>query len=368
VPRLLDTLDAVAGRTPAELDLGIDYLVRTPCPERLISSDGTYNAGWFEEFTGEINFEASSAFKISLHRFFHLTIDTGRYFLVWNIADFNRAGNTAILVVDKQTGEFHQQSKTGLFARNRVSVSSDGRRFFDGANNSFIDVSDPDGRITFSVHAGKLHFSGQAEQALGPPLVQCTRFHRGRGSLQWYGNMRLLHGTLTLGRQVVLLPAGCLGTFDRTAGHQRGLQNWNWIAGVGRARCVQQGCVMDLGLQVHQDLAGAKPRIQSKKHVVWVDAQLFKIPTAKFDYEITDPQTRETGPWRITSDGGRSGDDWFDLTLMPQFQRREHRERVLLNVDFNQYYGELTGAVCVRGRVWELEPMFAVAEDSRLQF
>ncbi len=368
MPRIIDTLDAAAGRTPAELDLGIDYLTRVPSPERLISEDGTYNPGWFERFTGEINFEASSAFRMALHRFFHLSLDTGRHYLVWNIADFNRAGNTAILVADKEKGTIQQESLSGLFARNKVVVSADQRRFMDTAHDSFIEVNPQDQRITFSVHTGRLHLSGVAEQALGPPFVQCTRFHRGRGSLQWYGNMRLLHGTLTQGSEVIPLPEGCLGIYDRTVGHQRGLQNWNWIASVGKARCVEDGRVTDLGLQVHQDLKGAKPRVMSRKHVIWVDGRLSKVPEAGFSYELTDPETRATGPWRITSPEGRSRDEWVDLTLQPSFHRREHRARVLLNVDFNQYYGEISGAVRVDGRTWELEPTFAVAEDSRLEF
>jgi len=366
VPRLLDTLDAAAGRTPVELDLGIDYLTRVPSPEQLIADDGTYNAGWFDSWQGRVNWEASSAFQMAFHRFFHLTLDTGRRFVVWNIADFNRAGNTSILVADKDSGSFDQESRTGLFARNRVSVSPSQRIFRDASNHSFIQVDPDDQRITFSVHTGRLHLAGVAEQALGPAFVQCTRFHRGRGSLQWYGNLRLLHGTLTIDGDVVPLPEGCLGTYDRTAGHQRGLQNWNWIAAVGRARCVEDGQLSDLGLQVHQDLDGARPRVHSKKHVVWVDGGLAKIPTARFDYTETDPETRATGPWRITSDEGES--DWLDLTLIPRFQRREHRARVLLNVDFNQYYGELTGSIRLNGRTWALEPSFAVAEDSLLQF
>ena len=365
MPRILDTLDAAAGRTPSELDLGIDYLEQVDSPERLISAEGTYNAGWFKSWQGEVNWEASSAFQMAFHRFFHLTLDTGRHFIVWNIADFHRAGNTAILVVDQSTGRFEQESITGLFGRNQVHVSSDQRLFRDAQNHSFIRVDPDDRQITFSVHAGGLHLVGVAEQALGPPLVQCTRFHRGRGSLQWYGNLRLLHGTLSIDGEVFPLPPGCLGTYDRTAGHQRGLQNWNWIASVGRARCREDGRECDLGLQVHQDRAGARPRVLSKKHAVWVDGRLHKVPTATFAYDLLDEQSRKTGPWRITSEEGQA--EWLDLTLTPRFQRREHRARVLLNVDFNQYYGAISGRLRVGGRTLYFDDMFAVAEESLLE-
>ena len=368
MPRLIDSLDYAIGRTPDHIDTGVDYLTQVPCPEKLIAADGTYNAGWFPAWTGALNVEDSSAFKMAFHRFFHLTLDTPEHFIVWNIADFSRAGNSAILVADKQTGRFTQAGHTSFFTQNQITVSDDGRRFSDPGCHSLITLTEDDQRIRFSMHIGHVHLMGEAEVAIGPLFVQCTRFHRGRGSLQWYGNLRLLHGTLSIKDRIIPLPAGALGTLDRTLGHQRGLQNWNWVAAVGTARCLEDGRTAQLGLQVHTDRAGARPRVASSKNLVWVDGAVHKIPASRFQYTLLNEADRTSGPWRITSPDQTDPRGWLDLTLTPRFHRRERRRRVLINVDFNQYYGLLSGRLQVAGETWELTDYFACAEDSLLQF
>lgn len=367
MPRIIDTLDHAVGRTPDFVDTGVDYLRQVPPPDKLVGEDGTYNAGWFTHWDGQINLEASSAFDMALHRFFHLTLDAGRHYLVWNIADFGRAGNTALLIADKEGGTFEHKSLAYPLVRNRITASPDYRLFEDPASGSFIRISPDDRHFAFSIHAESLHLSGEGEHALGPPFVQCTRFHRGRGSLQWYGNYRLTHGTLVMGKQVIALPPGSLGTYDRTLGHQRGLQNWNWIAASGMARCVQTGERAELGLQLHIDRDGAKPRVDSLKQMAWIDGKLYKLPKVSFRYELLDDD-HTSGPWKIGTPGQSDhGWGWVDLTLTPRFHRREERHQVIIDADFNQYYGELSGKVAIAGRVWELERFFACAEDSRLQ-
>lgn len=367
MPRIIDTLDHALGRTPDYVDTGVDYLNQVPPPEKLVGPDGTYNAGWFTHWNGEINLRDSTAFDMALHRFFHLTLDAGRHYLVWNIADFGRAGNTALLVADKESGAFEKASLAYPLVRNRMQVSPDYRTFEDPSSGSFTEISADDRHFSFSVHAEHLHFSGEGEHALGPPFVQCTRFHRGRGSLQWYGNYRLNHGTLTIGRKVIELPRGCLGTYDRTLGHQRGLQHWNWIAASGRARCAVTGERAEIGLQLHVDREGAKPRVDSLKQMVWVGDKLYKLPKVGFRYEVLDDDYN-SGPWKIgTPSQSDHGWGWVDLTLTPRFHRREERHQVIIDADFNQFYGALDGRVSVAGRVWILENFFACAEDSRLQ-
>jgi hypothetical protein len=93
MPRIIDPWTPPSGARPTELDLHIDYTRQVPSPAALISPEGTYNAGWFERFDGAYNFADSSAFTMALNRFFHL--DTPDHYLVWNIADFGRAGNVA---------------------------------------------------------------------------------------------------------------------------------------------------------------------------------------------------------------------------------------------------------------------------------
>ncbi|MCB9795547.1 MAG: DUF2804 family protein [Alphaproteobacteria bacterium] len=365
MPRLIDRADARLGRTPETLDLGIDYLTRRPGPDRLIAEDGTYNAGWFESFDGELNLEQSSAFNLALHRWLHLSFDTPERFIVCNIADFVKAGNTALLVADKRTGDFEHKSISNVMPQNSIKVSPNGLRFTDPDTKSFIRVSRDGERFVFSLHVEHLHLSGEARRAVGPTFTHVTRFHRGRGSLQFYGGLELLHGTLVIGQRVYPLPPGSLGAFDRTLGHQRGVQAWNWIAAVGKATHLASGRRADMVVQIARDRDLARPVVISQKYVVWVEGEVYKVPDAVFSYEVTDEETRETGPWRIYTPD-QSGDG-VDLSFSPRFHRRETRHAYVIDADFHQHYGEVEGEVRVAGERWRLDPVFAVTEESLLE-
>jgi hypothetical protein len=365
MPRLIDKLDAAVGRTPPALDLGIDYLTRRPGPPALIGEDGAYSAGWYESFEGRFNPEDSSAFGLAMQRWFHVSLDTPRHFINLNIADLAKAGNVALLVADKETGAFEQASVTHLFQQNSISVSEDLRCFEDPRSHSFVKVDPGEERFTFSLHADHLHVSGVARRAIAPPFVQITRFQRGRGSLQWYGNLALEHGTLTLGREVTALPAGARGLYDRTIGHQRGIQSWNWVAASGTAVDEETGEVVPIGVQVARDRPAARPAVESKKHVVWLDGVVHKIPSADFRYGYLDAEARQTTEWHIVSP--QPGDSWLDLTFQPRFQRRERQQLVLVSTDFNQYYGALSGRLRVAGKTLVLQEMFAVTEESLME-
>jgi len=366
VPRLIDKLDAAAGRTPELLDTGVDYGVQRAPPERLIRPDGTYVAGWFDAVPPVLNLDDSSAFDLAFQRWFHLSFETQTHFLVLNIAHLGKAGNTAVLVCDKETGAFEHASLTQVLGSNDIHVGPRAEHFHDPDSGSFIWVSDDDEVVQFSVHAEGLAVMGVARRVLGPPLIQATAFHRGRGSFQRYGNLAIEHGTLALGDRILPLPAGSLGSFDRTMGHQRGEQAWNWVAAVGHGVDEDTGERVRLGIQVARDRSLARPVVIAQKYAVWTEDALFKVPEAVFDYTIDDPETRASeSPWRITSPG--CGDSWLDLTFHPRFHRREHRFLWLMKADFSQYYGDLTGRVRVGGRTTRLEPMFAVAEESLLE-
>lgn len=366
MPRLIDKLDAAAGRTPEELDTGVDYLAIRPPPERLIRDDGTYEAGWFGAVPTTLNFQDSSAFDMAFQRWFHLSFETERHFVVLNIAHLGKAGNTAVLVCDKVTGDFEHASLTQVLRANDIEVGPRARHFADPDTGSFIRISDDDELISFSLHAKGLAAVGVARRALGPQLIQSTRFHRGRGSFQRYGNLEIVHGSLVLDKRVLPLPAGTLGSFDQTMGHQRGQQNWNWVAAVGHAHDLETGERVRLGIQVARDRGLARPVVIARKYAVWTQDALHKVPDAVFDYTIDDPVSRASkSPWRITSPD--CPDSWLDLTFHPRFHRREHRFLWLMKADFSQYYGDLTGQVRVGGRTLVLEPMFAVTEESLLE-
>jgi len=364
VPRLIDKLDAAVGRTPALLD-DVDYLRCGPSPSALIAPNGRYAAGWYERWDGALNLDATNAFDMAFQRWFHFTLDAGRYFLIFHIADLHRAANTSISIADKETGQFDHVSLTRLPPAADVVVDEPHRRFEDPSTGSVLWISDDDAELRFSIHADHLHLVGVGRRALGDPFVQVTRYQRGRGALQWYGNWALVHGVMVRGDDITPLPTGSLGTYDRTLGHQRGLQSWNWIALAGEARCAQSGAITTIALQVQEDRDDARPRVASRKHVLWVGDRLHKLPDARFDYAALDGDVGATTPWRVAS--ARRGPRWLDLLFTPGFRRRDEKSLVVLKADFRQYYGRVDGSVHVDGSTWNLEGVFAVGEESSLE-
>ncbi len=366
MPRILDSLDAAVGGTPETLDDAVDYLTQQRGPERLIGADQRYNAGWFTDFTGELNFDDTHALRLAFQTWMHLSIDAPAHFIVLNLADLAKAGQTALLVAEKSTGRFFHGTSTRMFPRNTLHAAQQYRHLDDPHTHSFVHTDEQHERWSFSVHAQGLHLSGTARRIGGPAFTQVTRYQRMRGSLQRYGNLVIENALLTVEGNVISIPPGTLGTFDHTLGHQRGLQNWNWLATVGHAIQESTGKHVLMGLQVVQDRPLARPRIQAHKHLVWVHDQLYKVPTASFYYDIVDEQARETSAWTVTSTETNAS-RWFNLRFTPQFHRREQKSVVLVDADFNQYYGQVSGQVGIDGETYTIADLFAVCEDSRLE-
>ena len=97
-------------------------------------------------------------------------------------------------------------------------------------NGSFIEMVDDDQGVRFDIRAKGLRLRGRGRPSLTPPLVQITRYHRGHGALQWWGNIALEEGIATVDGVEIPLAEGSPGGFDRTLGHRRRLQHWNWLA------------------------------------------------------------------------------------------------------------------------------------------
>lgn len=352
MPRILDKLDAAAGRTPEFLDLGIDYETCRPGPDALIQPDGTYAAGWFHSFDGDWNLDASSAFDIALQRWVHLAFDAPDHFIVCNLANLTRASNTALLVADKRTGAFHHASLTHLYPQDTVEVDAPYTHWKDTETGSFVRIHD-DLSVELGINAEGLHFVARARHALGPAFVQASRFQRGRGAIQWYRILEIEHALLGVDDRVIPIPAGTMGTCDRTVGHQRGVQAWNWVAGVGTATDLETGERTRLGVQIAKDRHLARPQVPNKKYLIWTEDRLHKLGEVDFVYTRGEP-------WRIL------GQD-IDFRFEPAFHRHEEKRLMLVRADFHQFYGALSGDVTVGGRTWRLDPCFAVTEESLLE-
>lgn len=260
--------------------------------------------------------------------------------------------------MDKATGELHDVSLSGLFADNKVEVDEGHTRFYDPTTNSTITWEN--GIVTVDLHAEELSLVGTASPAFAQDFVQITRFDEGHGSYQTWGFVAIDQMTLGLGDQTVELAAGSLGAFDRTLGHQRRAQNWNWIATAGTATATDDGETRTFALSLQEDRPQARPWVDARKHPAWAGDDFGKIEEVQFDY-TSDPDTKETGDWSITGTG-------TDLSFTPKYHRRDLQGQIwIAETDFNQYYGELIGTFTLEGRTWEIGPVFALCEDSLIE-
>lgn len=341
-----------------------DYLKLVAPPERLVGPDGRYRAGWYPHFDGELNVTDADTGGRRFQRWFHLHFDSERYFIVSNIAHLNLGGNVALLVLDKDTGEFFEAAETRMLWRNGITVDANCRRFDDAHTGSWVELSPDEQTVRFRIACAKLSFEGVAHAVFERPYVQCTRYHRGNGSLQWWGNLAIETAHLVLNGSRVELPEGTLGGYDRTIGHRRPVQNWNWVATIGRGVDAETGAPVSYALSAATDQALALPIANAAKNSLWIDGVHYKLPELSFDYEITDAERWDTGHWRLTCS---SGQEAIDLVIEPRFRRREQKQTPLLyDVDFNQYYGELRGRVRAGGREVVIHEGFALAEDAWL--
>src|SRR5262249_31599675 len=136
--------------------------------------------------------------------------------------------------------------------------------FTDSATGSFVKLEG--GVLSFDVTVGKLRVAGTAQEIFERPLVQITRYHDGYGDLMFWGNLRLVEGTLAIdGREVALAP-GSLGLYDRQLGHKRTTLNWNYVATSGQAVDEATGETTEFALQGSVDLPKTRPRVDHKGH------------------------------------------------------------------------------------------------------
>jgi hypothetical protein len=341
-----------------------DYQKRVPSPAHMIA-DGTYVGGWFESFDGEINPAAASPRAGRLSSWLHVTFNTPTHFVGAHVADMGVAGHTAVLVVEKGKKQAHDRSKKSLLWMKKMRIDADFSRFEDLRSGSFISMT-PSGGVELDVCTAGLSLKAQAEPAFSSPFVQTTVAPGGKGSLQWWGNLRLVSGVATLDGQRIELPPGALGAYDRTIGHRPSLQNWNWLSTSGEARCLESGNRVPFSMQMSKDGPRANPPVEARKTTLWVGDTMRKLPPITFSYDRLDTENNTT-PWSVTSESG--DDSGLDITFTPRFKRRELGAIPLVyQADFNQYYGVINGQFWTPQGRYQVEDVFALTEDSYLRF
>lgn len=358
--RIQDVSRILQPRAPHQPIETHDYANRIDGPSAIIDAQGNYVPGWFDTFEGAHNFEDSSGPTKRFQKWIHVHFETKRWFVVANIAHLGLGGNVAILLHDKKTGKTEKSSATRYLMTNRISCDSTHSHFEDGESGSSIHLH-PDGSVDFDVQTKTLGFKGRAVATLGKPFIQSTVFSPGMGTLQWWGNLSLEYGYVEHGDEKITLEPGSFGAYDRTVGHRPQAQNWNWLSVVGEMEDEKSGDQQVFSLQVSKEKENAYPRIHSQKYNFWLGNEHTKFDDLSIDY-TSDPTTRDTGKWRIIAVGG---DNSLNLNFRPHFHRREEKWLPkLFEIDFNQYYGQLSGRVVHSGVAYRLQSVFAVCEDS----
>lgn len=353
-----DTIDTTADR----------YLERRPSPDAIVDAQGRYNGGWYERFSGDFNQAHAAGDAYNLKSWLHLNIDDPRYYVVFQMVRTDIAGNIAVVVTDKQTGEFLSEDVVQTFS-DSLTCDAAATSFTDPVTGSHITLTD--GAFDFDVNANGLEVRGTASEVLTPAYTQIHRFNDGYGALGIWGNVTLTEGTVTLNGEAHTLTPGSLGLYDRTVGHQRTTLNWNYVATSGRARSRTSGEVRTFSVVGAIDRPRSRPMVDTKNHGFWLGDRFTKVEELKFDYE-TDASTGDFGPWHVFTPAaaGRTARVDVQIGPPPGFERLFHRvnksaDLWILERDFHQVYGVVTGTLELDGETWDIEPgTWALAEQA----
>jgi len=331
-----------------------DYDTQTEPPERLIV-DGQYQPGWYRRYPSHVDVSRSVGASRRHHRWFFVQFQVGKWFIGFNLADLHFGCNTGVLILDTETGTFRVESCTDLLWRKRLEISSDCARFEDPVGGHIA----LDGRgVEFDVRARGLRIRGSASPLFDEHFVQCTRFHEGHGTLQQWGNLRLNDGSLVIDGETIALEPGSLGAFDRSFGHRRPVENWNWLVAVGHARQGDQR--QPFALHLARDGRQARPRLDLHRFPLWIDGELHRMP----ELDLVVPSGRTLQPWSIRCSEGPVK---VDLTFQPRWHRRDHhRVPLVFQVDHSQFFGPLSGTITTSSGQWTVSDVVATSEDTRM--
>jgi len=360
---------AACAPVPASVDTTADrYLERRPSPDGIVDAKGRYQGGWYESFTGAFNEDHAAGDKYNLKKWLHVNVDDPRFYVVVQMVRTDFAGNLAVVVTDKQTGEFKSEDVVQMFSQS-LTADAAVTTLADPSTGSHMTLVD--GALDFDVRANGLRVRGKAHEILSPPFVQISRFHDGYGALGIWGNLELDEGTVTIDGADTALTAGSLGLYDRTVGHQRTTLNWNYLATSGRARNRATGELRTFSVQGAIDRPRSQPQVATKDHGFWLGDRFTKVEELRFDYD-TDPKTHEFGPWHVFTPDAAGRTARVDVTLSPPpgfdklFHRRNQSSDLwIVERDFHQVYGLVQGTLELDGASWDIEPgTWALAEEA----
>jgi hypothetical protein len=354
---------------PATVDVTADrYLERRASPDALIDAHGNYQGGWYDSFTGDFNQAHAAGDKYNLKSWLHVNVDDPRFYVVVQMVRTDFAGNLAVVVTDKQTGAFHSEDVVQMFS-DSLTCDAAVTTLSDPSTGSHMTLVD--GQLDFDVNANGLRVRGKATEVFTPAYTQIHRFHDGYGALGIWGNVSLTEGTVTVDGEDHPLTAGSLGLYDRTVGHQRTTLNWNYVATSGHAKNRVTGEVRTFSVQGAIDRSRSRPLVNTRNHGFWIESRFTKVEELVFDYEL-DAKTQEFGPWHVFTPAADGRTARIDLTISPPsgfdhlFHRRNQSADLwIVERDFHQVYGVVSGTLELDGAVWDIQPdTWALAEQA----
>ncbi|MFZ5439223.1 MAG: DUF2804 family protein [Myxococcota bacterium] len=358
---------------PATIDTTADrYLERRPSPAAIVDAQGRYQGGWYESFSGEFNQRQAAGDPYNLKSWLHVNVDDPRFYVVVQMVRTDFAGNIAVVVTDKDTGAFHSEDVVQMFS-DSLTCDDAVTTLVDPSTGSSMKLVD--GQLEFDVKANGLRVRGRGHEILLPALTQIHRFHDGYGALGIWGNLELDEGAVTVEGEEHALTAGSLGLYDRTVGHQRTTLHWNYVATSGLAKNRATGEVRRFSVQGAIDLGRNRPYVNTRNHGFWLEGtgstnRFTKVEELKFDYQ-TDARG-EFSPWHIFTPEADGRAARVDLTIAPPpgsrtlFHRRNKSADLwIVERDFNQIYGLVSGSLFLDGERWDVEPgTWALAEQA----
>jgi hypothetical protein len=106
----------------------------------------------------------------------HVNLSTDRYFISANLADLNNAANTALLIVDRETGEITSASINDTFGDKQMTAADDFSEVVNDRNGSRVAVDGVE-HIEFEMVADALTMTGSASALYERPFIQTSRYH-----------------------------------------------------------------------------------------------------------------------------------------------------------------------------------------------
>jgi Domain of unknown function (DUF2804), C-terminal/Domain of unknown function (DUF2804), N-terminal len=318
-------------------------------PPWLVKDGRVVDFGWFRTPFTNMNIADAKIYKRGAPNWFrqrrlkewqHLAVVHREFALGFAVTNTHYMGASFCYFVNRETGEHFEHTRQGPAAMCQVARELWDSRTQVDAKDYRIQVYN---KLEDGEHLVAIRVAGDG--AL-PPIEASFTLHENLQEVQPLivvlpidGKNRPLHthkapcpvsGTMKLGdREVTLDPQHDFAMLDVQKTFYPYHTHWNWATCVGRD---EQGQVIALNLV--QNMIADDERYN--ENALWVDGALSAWGAARFEF---DPQNLMK-PWTVETTDGRC-----KLRFVPQGQRQERINRLVILSDFHQPFGLFSGEV-----------------------